>query len=260
MKNYFIITAVFIFILIILSGFKKIESFQNLKRMKIGTYIINLERSKRRMVDINNQCENAGLKFKRWNAYDGSKLNLNYLKSQNLISRNNKMLVGAIGCSLSHISLWKHTLQNTDNDYLLIIEDDCIIPKNFKEKLKIYMKQVPKNWDIIYLGGSNINGIRISKNILKPKILIDNSTFNTGTYCMLIKRRLLPFLLKKHVPISDNIDQTFKNKLFKDLNVYYVYPPLVTHNNEIDSDRRVVSNKKATTRWFRDVQNRVKID
>ena len=77
---------------------------------------------------------------------------------------------------------------------------------------------------------------------------------------MLIKRRLLPFLLKKHVPISDNIDQTFKNKLFKDLNVYYVYPPLVTHNNEIDSDRRVVSNKKATTRWFRDVQNRVKID
>ena len=261
MKNYFTGIAIVIFILIIFSGFKKVKSSQNYNQMKIGIYVINLERSKRRMVNISNQCEKAGLKFQRWNAYDGSKLDLNNLKRRNLLTKNNKMMVGAIGCSLSHISLWQNTLKNTDHENLLIIEDDCIIPPDFKKKLNLYMKQVPKNWDIVYLGASNINGKRISKNILIPKTVKDSaSTFNTGTYCMLIKRRILPLLLKKHIPISGNIDQTMKNKLFKHLNVYYLYPPLVTHNNEIESDRRVVSNRKPLTGWFKHVQNRVKID
>tara|TARA_B100001093_G_scaffold243566_1_gene233328 strand:+ start:532 stop:1317 length:786 start_codon:yes stop_codon:yes gene_type:complete len=261
MKNYFIGIAIVIFILIIFSGFKKVESFQDYNQMKIGTYVINLERSKRRMVDISNQCEKAGLKFQRWNAYDGSKLDLNYLKRQRLISNDNKMRLGSLGCGLSHISLWKNTLKNTDHENLLVFEDDCIIPPDFKKKLNMYMKQVPKNWDIVYLGGSNIYGKRISKNVLIPKTVKNSrASFNTGTYCMLIKRRTLPLLLEKNIPISNNIDQAIKNKVFKHINVYYLYPPLVTHNNEIESDRRVLSNLTPLTGWFKHVQNRVKID
>lgn len=60
----------------------------------------------------------------------------------------------AIGCAVSHYKLWEklvNELQN-ENDMALIFEDDVIINQHFSKQLNKYLQNVPKNFDLLYLG------------------------------------------------------------------------------------------------------------
>ena len=68
---------------------------------------------------------------------------------------------GQIGCALSHIKIWEEAYEK-GYDYILILEDDAIIPDNFKEKINPILKSLPKNWDYLslncaYCYGKNFN-------------------------------------------------------------------------------------------------------
>jgi GR25 family glycosyltransferase involved in LPS biosynthesis len=60
-------------------------------------------------------------------------------------------LPGYLACLFSHLSIYKTAL---DRGYksILIFEDDVLIHKDIKTLLQIVMKNVPSNWDLLYLG------------------------------------------------------------------------------------------------------------
>ena len=252
-----IIYIVLIFLIFyILNQFIYQENFKN--NINYQIYVINLDRSKDRLKNITKEMNDAHLSFIRWNAFDGSKLDFNKLIQQNVLNEKNKMMVGAIGCSMSHISLWKEAMKHKKN--ILVFEDDIKIPKDFSKRLTLYLDQLPPKWDILYLGASNINGKKYSNNLLIPNIMSDsNSTHNTGMYAMLIHYDFLQKLIENNLPISGNIDQSIKNKLFQSSNIFICNPPLITHDNTQPSMRRVVSNKPSTTKWFSNIQDKVVI-
>ena len=74
---------------------------------------------------------------------------------------------------------------------------------------------------------------------------------------MLINKNIIPKLLEYNIPIYDNIDQTMKNKLFSNINVYICNPPIINHNNNIESFRRLLSNKSGITYWQKNIQNNI---
>ena len=90
--------------------------------------------------------------------------------------------------------------------------------------------------------------------VLKEKI----DTTNTGTYAMLINKNSIGKLPRLCIPLTHGIDQKLK-KNFDKLNVYYIYKPLVNHNNNISSDRRINNKQKPLTAWFKYTQNKVKV-
>ena len=49
------------------------------------------------------------------------------------------------------------------------------------------------------------------------------------------------------------------DNMYDKLGVYFAVPPLVKHNNELASMRRLNSGKSATTRWFSEVQDKIEI-
>jgi len=57
----------------------------------------------------------------------------------------------AIGCAISHMNVWKLFLE-TEEEYAIIFEDDVVLEDNFNEKLEVALKEVPKDYDILYLG------------------------------------------------------------------------------------------------------------
>jgi GR25 family glycosyltransferase involved in LPS biosynthesis len=96
----------------------------------------------------------------------------------------------AIGCAISHISVWKDFLKSNEK-YAIIFEDDVIFNSNkFKEKILSYLSHTPENFDILYLGcfGSNPKNTffnlimnilnksckfsQINKHIIKPKVAL----------------------------------------------------------------------------------------
>ena len=253
MNSVFYILIIFL-VFYILNQFIFQENFEN--SINYQTYVINLDRSKDRLKNITKEMNDAHLSFIRWNAFDGSKLNFNKLIQKNIFNEKNKMMVGAIGCSMSHISLWKEAIKHKKN--ILVFEDDIKIPRDFSKKLTVYLNQLPSKWDILYLGASNINGKKYSSNLLIPNIMPNsNSTHNTGMYAMLIHYNFLQKLIENNLPISGNIDQSIKNKLFQTSNIFICNPPLINHDNTQPSMRRIVSNKPSTTKWFSHVQNKI---
>jgi GR25 family glycosyltransferase involved in LPS biosynthesis len=60
---------------------------------------------------------------------------------------------GVIGCALSHYNLWKKLLEDTENSYYIIMEDDILeVCENFGEKIQ--MEQYYVNSDVLFLGYS----------------------------------------------------------------------------------------------------------
>ena len=79
---------------------------------------------------------------------------------------------GMVGCSISHLSLYKK-LAASELDFHLIVEDDFIIKKNSKDILNIINEAVEINADILLLGYSKMNRyLNLIYDISNPMLVV----------------------------------------------------------------------------------------
>ena len=70
------------------------------------------------------------------------------------VSFNQKKSVrrGVLGIVLSHLTLWKFIKDSKEPfNHYLIFEDDALICENFLGKIKPLIKELPKDYDMLYL-------------------------------------------------------------------------------------------------------------
>jgi len=226
-------------------------------------YVINLDERPDRWRNINLDFIGTGLKLNRWKGMYGKHL------SDDKVNNNTSKLCSIfctpsmIGIWLSHYNLWQHIVKHKENN-VLILEDDVVPIKDFTNKLKSYWKEIPKDWDMIYLGchgscdkDSLINGVlsttfnRYNKNVYKNKKLskhIIKPSFPVGFYAYMLSykgaKKLInhPYFKKAKYHIDWSVAmQMMDNNNFK---AYAITPPLIYpdfDNNK--SDNMVVSHK-----------------
>ena len=264
-NNILIILLIIIFSIIIIKVFKdniifkKInnnitESFENSEEIsnKIlnNVYCINLQRSKDRWNEITKNANNEGLKLIRFEAVDGKKLNPIEIKDKctddyykSVMKLNN---YGNIGCYLSHTNLWKK-LKLNKIEYALIIEDDIIFNDNFKTNLKNNLEKIPENWDIIFLGLTRPCGNNLNNNIYKISDGKCNKD-NGGLFAYIVNVKNIDKIIKiADTPINKMIDHKIRDNYTK-LDTYFIYPHLVKHNYNIESDRK--AKKKYYSNYY----------
>ena len=61
-----------------------------------------------------------------------------------------------ISTFLHHLECYKKIVSN-NYEYALILEDDAMLPKNFNIRLQKYIKDMPKDWEILYIGEGNVS-------------------------------------------------------------------------------------------------------
>ncbi len=230
---------------ILLFIFKKkyIENFISIGIPNIPVYIINLEQSKKRLKFISQQLSKAKIDFIRFNAIDGRKLNTDALYEDGTVSAK-WLKKGQIGVAMSHITLWK-TIKNWEEDAAIIFEDDVFVPPDFWKKLKIIEKELPDNWDMVFLGGTSIIGNRYSKNLITPTREATKGLYNTGFFAYMVNKKALNTLMEKSKPLVTAIDNQVKDYAFKHLNIFYANPQLITHNYNLSSDNNRISGNKS---------------
>ena len=134
------------------SAHKDLCDYKNLK-----TWVINLERRSDRLEKFKNNHPEICNELNVLKAHDGRNLRLTP-KIARLVAPNRfGWHKGKIGCCLSHIELWnKLCLEENDDAVYLILEDDVILDKEWKEKVvsAFQHNDVPANWDVVYLGGN----------------------------------------------------------------------------------------------------------
>lgn len=111
-------------------------------------YVINLDKDRERMESIGNQLKGLGIEYTRFSAIKGA----NIRRSKYLSDFCETFCTdGMKGCAISHRLIWDDVVAN-NYKRVLILEDDAVLSSNFNEEFKRGWKQVPKDFDLFYLG------------------------------------------------------------------------------------------------------------
>jgi len=104
--------------------------------------IVNLERRSDRRENIVNTMKSCGIEnYEFIKAVDGKTL-LPTKELKNLFQGNDfGSRRGFIGCAMSHYNLWQQLLDDPENEYYIIMEDDFTLGYQFKERLLFLQKQ-----------------------------------------------------------------------------------------------------------------------
>ena len=130
-------------------------------------------------------------------------------------------------------------------DQALILEDDAILCDNFLNKFNDYVKQVPADYDMVFIGDGC--GLHIEKNLIKADKYIykkclyptvwggEGATRCTDSYIISKKcaKILCEYISNLKYKIDTNIDW-WLNIAARDnnLNVYWAEPTIVTQGSE----------------------------
>jgi pyruvyltransferase len=128
------------------------ENLRFLNKIFEKVYVINLDRSKERMAAFKAHVEDlGGLDFERFSAVDGKKI-----ENPKSFNFPTKKSLGSLGCLLSHYQLIKNAFKEK-SESILILEDDTRFSPQLKENLGKSLKELPKDWDFLFLGGQFFN-------------------------------------------------------------------------------------------------------
>ena len=174
-------------------------------------------------------------------AFNGRELDLNYLQNECIKYTDNMFYAPfnanlntdiwkcRIGCFLSHM---KALSQFTKP--LLILEDDFWTTGNLKDRI---LKDVPKDWDILFLGG--FHQVKPNKEF-NPKLgwnKIDTNLikfWTTHAYIVRNPKELLK-MIRKNGKKPTTLDSYYNKNIFNKLNVYFHFNSLVTQNINLKS-------------------------
>lgn len=193
----------------------------------------------------------------------GNDLGEEILNNIELFSNDISYSRGVAGNALSHLLLWKYSIDN--NISITIAEDDCYFRFDFNDCFDHVIKFVPSDWDIIHWGWNfdsvislkmfnsfsnlylyadqnllrlNVENFRTS--LIKPLILELNSSF--GLPCYSISSKGAAKLYSGCFPLSSVNKYTgipFNNTgldvamstVYPNINSFICVPPLVATNN-----------------------------
>ena len=112
--------------------------------------LINLDRSKDRLLTFETINRHLNLKFLRFPAVDGKGLARGPLVDRGIITADLCYSDGSLGCALSHFALWDLAIER--NQPLTVCEDDAIFNRGFEVSAEMLLKALPVNWHMILWG------------------------------------------------------------------------------------------------------------
>jgi GR25 family glycosyltransferase involved in LPS biosynthesis len=158
------------------------------------TFCITLRETPKRKEETIKYLEQVGLKAEIFEGIHGESFGLkSTIPNYDIIKGREYFITpGAVGCILSHLTLW-NILQHQPEDEFFIIEDDIQLCENFFEKFAKFKLELPTDWEIAHVGyipagGENVEmATHVSENVV-----INNPTC---THAYLVRKSALKTLI-----------------------------------------------------------------
>lgn len=199
--------------------------------MKI--YIINLEGDTERRESMESQAKRLMLDYELIPAVNGKCIPENVFS---LLKREHSYAVtpGEIGCSLSHLTVYK-ALDASKDDCALVLEDDIFLPEDISLFLDEIESSIPKNIPYVYLL-SKVNHYN-NKSILKlANGHSVHDVYNAAfSHAYIINKAAARILYKKLFPVWCVADQWQTFKEFGFINLRGVIPEYISTNPVYES-------------------------
>ena len=133
------------------------------------------------------------------------------------------------GCAKSHLQVIE---EHKDDLFWLVLEDDVKFLGDVQGTLKVALKELPEDWDILYLG---CNPRKHQKQYSEHLFKIDGAVCNHAVLYHPREGGLVEYLLA-HKDEVEKIDRYFMEVLQPKFNCYCVYPLLATQDSKFKSD------------------------
>lgn len=145
----------------------KIDNKQKQFALKTKCFVINLDRNYKRLhlfLNSYNNSDITAIELKRFSAIDGKTVDIKKYVTDDAFQqidsaetngyrlRHYELTRGAVGCFLSHTSLYNELVNDNDNDIYIIFEDDAKLPKQCISKIIFFIENAPADWDILLFG------------------------------------------------------------------------------------------------------------
>jgi glycosyl transferase family 25 len=182
----------------------------------LPVYCINLDRRPERYALFSKQVGVKGLNIERFSAVDGASIdivnspNISNQTKINILYKTRRShgeidTVGAIGCSMSHYSVWKKFLE-TDAPFCLVLEDDAQVLSSLADNVLSASSSspIPGGFDVWCLSYKLYDKTLLSV----PGTDIWKSPVNFwGTSAYILSRRGAKQLMDGFFPIECHLDK-----------------------------------------------------
>lgn len=201
--------------------------------------VINLKRSKERRQKMAEQLAPLQTSHRFFDAVDGTTLSDEEIRKQtswfSSFLSGRKLLKGEIGCYLSHLGVAKELLKS-EADFYIVLEDDCSVSKDLDAVCTALAKTT--DWDVVRLEHRHDKDFTITKPLpdLNTHHLkrVDWSIYGAVGYAL--SRSGAEKIVKASKKITYAFDILFTRYWAYDLKYYEVCPPVITWEDEIQSD------------------------
>jgi hypothetical protein len=210
--------------------------------------VMNLARDTKKFNDTSLLLKKEGIKAYSFPAILGKQLTLENTSRDDLtshfVAESLKKSPGGLGQLVSFIKILRLIIRSPSLNRVLLLEDDIKFLPDFKNRFTQAINEVPDNWDLCYLGMSQlfrdhgmswdypIKGLtsqskyndRLSEMIIRPK-------GGTGLYAVGVTKEGAKKILKHLLPISDKTNyKSYKQMLIKKLKNDYEndYPTIAS--------------------------------
>jgi len=212
---------------LLLNGNIKINGKSNIK-------IINLEKRQDRKIEMENNLKKFGITFDFIKGVDGLTLGSSKEIQELFKGNDHSYHKGVIGCALSHINLWKQLVNDPDNDYYIILEDDLIFALDFKEKLDCAIKLF-NLYKISFLSIGSFD-IPVENKLIENLSVIkqENIIWTGGAHGYIILKSACQQILNNNFSYTRAIDFEIVKK--KSFDIYFLNEYIVKQKSFEDTD------------------------
>jgi len=224
---YIILILLFI-IYVIYNTYYNIEKFtnSNIDINNIKIFVLHYTPLVERKRNMIKQLSNYNFEFIE--EYDRENLTDDILHKFDV----NKLKKAEISIFMKNIHTYKQIINKYD--YALLLEDDVILDENFNEEFNTYIKELPSDWDMVYIG--TCLNIHIDNKLLKnDKHIYVGSGTRCGDGFMITKEAAIKIInyynSVKYIDLAIDHWLNIPMKELK-LKVYWMEPNIVKQGSE----------------------------
>lgn len=138
------------------------------------------------------------------------------------IETQKELSKGEISLCIKYGHIFKEFLESND-PYLMILEDDVILCEDFDIKFQEYLERTPSDWDVIYFGSGG--GLKPSNIVFGKTSYKMNHPASRCTDSIFFKRKTVDDIYKTWFPIHLSADWELGYQHFLHNHVIYWWEP-----------------------------------
>jgi GR25 family glycosyltransferase involved in LPS biosynthesis len=239
--------------------------------MSQQVHLINLDRSPQRLLKFRRRNPHLD-NVLRFPAVDGALLDNYSLIREGVVTEGHFYSPGSLGCSLSHMNLWKKAV--SENRVVTVFEDDAVCSENFGKESTDLVSRLPEDWDIVLWGFdfwpkfawldfglakaklefygdrslledySRFQAAKLPRSPVRIAHVLGVQAYSISPkgaralleYCLPIRKRFIPFP-GTNVAIKDEVIDCAMCGAYSSMQAFACFPPLVIQDCQQASDR-----------------------